>query len=110
MFLIAALFSFHLSWLHAPSKAPAPTCGISIVSYRFEGKPGTEFVYSGTKYVVPASGWVELLAKRAPSNRTIAYGRELLLDVWPADQFGTRHVPLPKPPNSNVASATGGIR
>jgi len=108
MLLTAALFSLHLAWFHAPASAPAPTCGISIVSYRFEGQPGTEFVYSGTKYVVPASGWVELLAKRAPANRTVAYGRELLLDVWPADEFGTRHVPLPKPPNANAATAAGG--
>lgn len=107
MILTAAILSLHLASFHAREKVPVPTCGISTVSYRFEGQPGTEFVYAGTKYVVPASGWVELLAERAPANRTVAYGHELILDVWPIDDFGTRHVPLPKPP---AAVANGGMQ
>lgn len=108
MLITAAILSLHLSSFRSHAKPPAPTCGISTVSYRFEGQPGTEFVYSGTRYVVPRSGWVELIAERPPANRTVAYGRELILDVWPADEFGTRHVPLPQPPADGANTTTNG--
>jgi len=79
-----------------PSVLNSPvTCGIHTVSYRFVGEPGTQFTYGGTPYVVPASGWVELLAKRRPVEY-VAAGHSLPLDVWPLDEFGTRTVPLPK--------------
>ena len=106
--LIAALaltlnFSiFH----HSLQKPPAPTCGIQTVSYRFHGEPGSAFVYNGATYVVPASGWIELLAHRKPANYLVA-GRALPLDVWPIDEFGTRHVPLPR---HTTQSNEGGTR
>lgn len=87
-----------LLWLAPPSphKPPAATCGIAIVSYRFEGEPGTTFVYAGVTYVVPATGWIELLAKRRSMKAVAANGVPIVLDAWPVDQFGTRHVPLPR--------------
>lgn len=95
---------------HTPR--PAPTCGITTVSYRFSGEPGAEFLYAGTKYVVPASGWIELLAHRK-ANYTVS-GRALPLDVWPIDEFGTRHVPLPAlvphTHDNDAAAAAGGTK
>jgi hypothetical protein len=84
--------------LHRASQktAPAVTCGISTVGYRFSGKPGQEFRYAGDTYEVPAEGWVELIADKR--RTTYSYGsRSLPLEVWPKNQFGFREVPLPSP-------------
>jgi hypothetical protein len=70
------------------------TCGIRTVGYRFVGKPGQTFEYGRHTYVVPRQGWIELIADGAT---TVRVGRRRVpLDVWPADQFSIRHVPLPK--------------
>lgn len=97
MLVLAFALTIHASIFHFAAKPASPTvtCGISTVSYRFEGDPGTRFAYSGKTYVVPASGWVELLAKRG-SVALASDGHQLPIDVWPQDEFGTRHVPLPR--------------
>jgi hypothetical protein len=83
--------------LHRP--APTVTCqGGAAVSYKFTGTPGTQFNYSGKQYVVPPRGWIELIG-HGPESRYAANGRDLPLDTWPIDEFGTRHVTLPS--NSN---------
>jgi hypothetical protein len=80
----------------ANAQTPAVTCNISTVGYRFVGKPGQQFRYSGHSYVVPAEGTIELIAN--PRRATYASeGRSLPLEVWPRDQFGFREVPLPSP-------------
>jgi hypothetical protein len=75
--------------------APVTTCGISTVSYRFVGEPGTEFHYEGDAYRVPNTGAIELIAGKGTTSY-IADGRSLPLEVWPRDEFGTRTVPLPR--------------
>jgi hypothetical protein len=78
--------------LHRP--APAVTCHSGAVSYKFVGAPGTQFTFAGTRYSVSAKGWIELLSGGEQSYQ--ANGRDLPLNVWPIDDFGTRSVPLPK--------------
>jgi hypothetical protein len=77
-------------------KAPAVTCGISTVGYRFQGKPGQQFRYAGDTYEVPGEGWVELIADKRRTTYSFE-GRTLPLEVWPKNQFGFREVPLPTP-------------
>jgi hypothetical protein len=77
---------------HAP--APMPTCHAGAVSYKFVGTPGSTFSYGGTRYAVPASGSIELIAENNDKAYLAANGRTLALDVWPIDAFGTRTVPL----------------
>ena len=72
------------------------TCGIVTVGYRFRGKPGQVFSYAGDKYVIPAEGWVELIADSRRTTYAVS-GKSLSLDVWPRDPFGFRDVPLPAP-------------
>ncbi|HEV2720358.1 MAG TPA: hypothetical protein VG323_10105 [Thermoanaerobaculia bacterium] len=78
--------------LHRP--APNVTCHAGAVSYKFVGAPGTQFTYTGKQYTVPQRGWIELISHGSDSKYA-ANGRELALDVWPIDEFGTRSVPLP---------------
>jgi len=80
---------------HAP--APIPVCHSGAVSYRFVGTPGATFAYEGARYVVPQSGWIELVANGGQRAYLAANGRTLPLDVWPIDAFGTRTVPLQAP-------------
>jgi hypothetical protein len=75
---------------HTP--APMPVCHSGTVSYKFVGTPGATFVYSGARYSIPASGWIELISEQ--TVYLAANGRTLPLDVWPIDAFGTRTVPL----------------
>ena len=78
--------------LHRP--APNVTCHAGAVSYKFVGAPGTQFTYTGKQYTVPQRGWIELISHGSDSQYA-ANGRDLALDVWPIDDFGTRTVPLP---------------
>jgi hypothetical protein len=107
--LIAALaININLSSLthrSATASVPSPTCHISTVSYLFVGEPGTEFTYDGERFVVPATGSVELIAGRHPADVVVA-GRHLPLDLWPRDQFGMRTVPLPKPAVADASIAS----
>ena len=80
---------------HAP--APIPVCHSGAVSYRFVGTPGATFAYEGTRYVVPPSGSIELVADSGIRVYLAANGRTLPLEVWPIDAFGTRTVPLQDP-------------
>ena len=86
------LHAITLAALLHGSPAPAPVCHSGTVSYRFVGTPGAMFVYSGTRYAIPATGWVELLS--GEKIYLAANGRTLPLDVWPVDAFGTRTVPV----------------
>lgn len=78
--------------LHRP--APAVTCHAGAVSYKFVGAPGTQFTFAGSVYKVGTKGWIELVSGGEQSYQ--ANGRDLPLNVWPIDDFGTRIVPLPK--------------
>lgn len=79
-----------------PKDAPAVTCGIKTVGYRFVGKPGQQFRYAGENWTIPGEGWIELIADRRRNTYAIA-GKTLPLDVWALDQFGFREVPMPAP-------------
>ncbi|HXG57420.1 MAG TPA: hypothetical protein VNL91_00155 [Thermoanaerobaculia bacterium] len=78
----------------APAEPSRAVCNIKTVSYRFVGTPGTAFRYDGADYRVPDSGSIELIADRRANDYQIG-GRNLPLDVWPIDQFGSRTVTLP---------------
>ena len=84
--------------LHRP--APTVTCQSGAVSYKFVGAPGMQFRYTGKQYTVPARGWIELIG-HGRDSKYAANGRDLSLDVWPIDDFGTRTVPLPTPQTSS---------
>ena len=84
---IAALFAH-------PAPVPTATCQAGTVSYKFVGNAGTSFRYSGKQYSVPVAGSIELVGHGDESNYQIE-GKQLPLDVWPIDGFGTRTVPLP---------------
>ena len=86
------LHAITLAALLHRSPAAVPVCHSGTVSYRFVGTPGATFVYSGARYSIPATGWVELLG--GEKVYLAANGRTLPLDVWPIDAFGTRTVPL----------------
>lgn len=109
--LVAALATqLHFaSMFHRGSSAPVASCGITTVSYRFVGTPGTPFRYDGTDYVIPANGSIELLAGKHSTEYQHA-GRQLPLEVWPRDEFGTRTVPVgqqpPAPPQVATVQAT----
>jgi len=92
------LHAITLAALLHGSPAPAVHCQKGTVSYKFVGSPGTTFTYGGTKYSVPASGWIELLSERDGKGYLAASGRTLPVDVWPIDTFGTRTVPLQPEP------------
>jgi len=76
--------------------APKATCSIKTVSYKFTGAPGTEFRYEGAKYVIPATGEIELIAGKKTAQAEYA-GNRVQLDLFPVDEFGARTVPLPLP-------------
>ncbi len=95
--MLALVLALSLSFdfgRRAPQPAPAVTCGIKTVSYKFTGTPGTEFRYAGTAYRVPASGSIELIASK--NNEYQIGGKSLPLDVWPINDFGIRTVTLPQ--------------
>jgi hypothetical protein len=75
-------------------QAPAVTCGIKTVGYRFVGAPGQQFRYAGETWTVPPEGRIELIADRNRETYSIA-GRTLPLNVAPHDQFGFREIDLP---------------
>jgi hypothetical protein len=102
------LHAITLAALLHGSPAPAVTCHTGTVSYKFVGTPGATFTYDGTKYSVPASGWIELLSARDSRGYLAANGRTLPLDVWPIDAFGTRTVPLQTTPPAAGNNGTSG--
>lgn len=77
------------------ANTPKVECGIKTVSYIFQGDPGTEFRYDGETFKVPASGEIELLAAKKSTDYVIG-GKTLPLDVFPADEFGARTIPMPR--------------
>ena len=78
-----------------PIAEPVVTCHKGTVSYKFVGAPGTTFRYMGESYSVPKSGSIELIGHGGDKDYQFA-DRQLPLEVWPIDAFGTRTVPLPK--------------
>src|SRR5213596_2016021 len=78
-----------------PIAEPVVTCHKGTVSYKFVGAPGTSFRYMGETYSVPKSGSIELIGHGGETSYQFAE-RQLPLEVWPIDGFGTRTVPLPK--------------
>ncbi|HEV7921070.1 MAG TPA: hypothetical protein VGR02_09810 [Thermoanaerobaculia bacterium] len=74
---------------------PRVECNIKTVSYRFQGEPGAEFRYDGETFKVPAGGEIELLASKRATDYLVG-GKTLPLDVFPADEFGARTIPMPK--------------
>ena len=99
MFILVAAFAIHLDFSslfirHPQAAAPPVTCGITTVSHKFVGTPGTAFSYGGDTYQIPAAGWIELIAVKGVSTYEFS-GRALPLNVFPRDQFGTETVQLP---------------
>jgi hypothetical protein len=86
------LHAITLAALLHQSPAAVPVCQTGTISYKFIGTPGATFTYSGARYSIPASGWIEILSSE--KVYLAANGRALPLDVWPIDAFGTRTVPL----------------
>ncbi len=97
------LHAITLAALLHGAHTPAPMCHIGTVSYKFVGTPGATFTYGGTRYAVPASGWIELISERTDKAYLAANGRTLPLDVWPIDAFGTRTVPLQEAPTQSAS-------
>ena len=106
MLLLAAALTLNLdlgAMMHKDTALPTVTaksgpkveCGIKTVSYRFQGEPGTEFRYDGETFRVPEGGEIELLAAKKATDYVIG-GKTLPLDVFPADEFGARTIPMPK--------------
>ena len=99
MHVIALLLAISLNFLpgHARRSPAEPrvTCGITTVGYRFIGSPGQQFTYAGDVYRIPQSRWIELIADSSRTTYEIG-GRELPLNVWPADEFGFRTVRMPE--------------
>ena len=94
--ILAAVLSLNLNvpvFNSTPTKAPTPVCHITTTSHKFVGAPGTTFRYDGDSFTVPARGWIELVATKATSYEV--NGRDLPLNVFPRDQFGTETVQLP---------------
>ena len=83
----------------ATSKAPNATCGIKVVGYRFNGKPGQEVAYAGETYTIPPEGFVELISLPRVKYY-VAEGRKLPLEngMSPLDAFSFRWITLPAPP------------
>ena len=78
------------------NRSPKVTCGIKVIGYRFEGKPGQEFRYAGDAYTLPEEGWIELIADRR--NTTYRINNETIrLDGVPLNQFSFGEVTLPSP-------------
>jgi len=78
-------------------------CNIKTVSYKFTGTPGTEFRYDGSNYVIPKSGWIELVASKKATQADFN-GSHVQLDLFPLDDFGARTIPLStSAPSSNNA-------
>ena len=75
-------------------KAPAVTCGIRTIGYRFVGAPGQKFRYAGENWTLPEEGWIELIADRRNTTYRID-NRTLPLADLPLDQFGFGEVQLP---------------
>ena len=94
---IASLFA-------SPAPAPHATCHAGTVSYKFVGSAGTSFRYSGKQYAVPASGSIELVGHGDQATYAVE-GKQLPLDIWPTDGFGTRTVPVPTQ-NAEVPSSS----
>ena len=93
----AAIFLSVASFRAPHQFEPQVTCGITTVSYRFVGTPGQRFSYDGETFRIPARGSIELIASKGVTTYRFST-RDLMLDVWPLDQFGTRTVPLPDNP------------
>jgi len=72
---------------------PKPVCNIKTVSYKFTGTPGTEFRYDGSRYVIPKSGSIELIASKKATQADFN-GNHVQLDLFPLDEFGARTIPL----------------
>lgn len=96
--ILAALLSINIDLTaifdRAPKSAPTPTCHIETVSHKFVGKPGTPFRYQGETFRIPQSGWIELVAQPKATTYEVA-GRELPLNVFPKDAFGTETIVIP---------------
>jgi hypothetical protein len=98
MIILATLLSINIDltalFSRAPKAAPSATCHIVTTSHRFIGAPGAQFLYEGETFRIPQSGSIELVASPKSSSYTFA-GRELPLNVFPRDAFGTETVVLP---------------
>lgn len=95
MLILAAVLSLNLNvpvFTSETPKTPTPVCHITTTSHKFVGAPGTKFRYDGDTFTVPARGWIELVATKATTYEL--NGRQLPLNVFPRDAFGTETVQL----------------
>jgi hypothetical protein len=84
----------------ATMRSPAVTCNIKVVGYRFLGREGQSFRYAGDEYVIPAEGYVELIADKRRITYAIGAQSFPIDETVPLDQFSFRdvHLPLPERP------------
>jgi hypothetical protein len=97
MFLAAAALSMSIDLTDLVARyvptGSKPTCGIKVVSHRFSGPKGTSLRYAGVAYIVPASGWIEILAEKGINSFEID-GHSRPLNASALDEFGTDTVLL----------------
>lgn len=72
---------------------PSFGCTIHTIAFRFEGNTGQRLEFGGVTYTIGKWRYIDLIAN---GETTYRYeGRELPINVWPADDFGFVHVRLP---------------
>lgn len=84
-----------LARLTGHEAAPAVTCNLKIVGFRFVGFPKQRFEYGGTMYEIDESGFVELIADRRSRKAYRVNALAIPLPQGPADPFGFVEVRLP---------------
>jgi hypothetical protein len=98
MLILAAMLSINIDltalFSRGPKVEPTVTCHITTTSHRFVGAPGATFRYDGDTFRIPARGWIELVARPKATSFEVA-GRDLPLNVFPRDSFGTETVQVP---------------
>jgi hypothetical protein len=88
-FLIGTMAILGTQNLHAASGMAATTCHIKFVSFGFSGTPGTAITYHGQSYVLPAGGYIELIAQKGDFTYKAAGQTFTLSDQTPRDEFGS---------------------
>lgn len=98
MLILATALVINLGTLfgHQPQPvAPTPTCHIRVVSHKFIGAPSTPFTYAGEQFMIPNTGWIELISEKG-ADSYVFNGRTLPLNVFPLDQFGAETIHIPR--------------
>ena len=93
-FALLARIEFDLtSLLHGHRTVLSPVCGITVVGYHISGEAGQRFAYDGEACVIPAEGFIELVANRSQTTYRFE-GRDIPLR-GPLNGFGFMEIRLP---------------